>query len=89
MLIQVVLSIHGGGKGCKFNHLSNKQMKKLLIGLVAITTFALATGFTTRMAAPAFSYCKHGQCAFTKPNGGQCKNCAQKGSVYCYSHNHQ
>jgi len=33
--------------------------------------------------------CKYGQCSFFKKNGEQCHNCAQEGSAYCWSHNHQ
>lgn len=33
--------------------------------------------------------CQYGQCAYQKSNGEYCRNCAQQGSMYCWSHNHQ
>lgn len=66
-------------------------MKKVIIGLVAISTMCIATAFTTRSSAPAVEKfdCKYGQCAAIKDNGYRCRNCAQEGSAYCWSHNHQ
>lgn len=30
--------------------------------------------------------CQYGQCSKIKDDGKRCKNCAQQGSIYCWSH---
>lgn len=32
------------------------------------------------------SACNYGRCSKIKKDGYQCKNCAQQGSYYCWSH---
>lgn len=64
-------------------------MKKLILGLFLATAIA-TTAFTTLHPVAATGDCKYGQCSyFIQKTGKQCKNCAQKGSNYCWSHNHQ
>ncbi len=31
--------------------------------------------------------CNYGQCSAIKKDGYRCRNCAQQGSSYCWSHN--
>ncbi len=31
-------------------------------------------------------YCHYGQCSAVKKDGYSCRNCAQQGSYYCWSH---
>jgi hypothetical protein len=60
--------------------------KLLLIGLIALT----ATAFTQMKTSQNDNIeCKYGQCLKIKSDGYQCKNCAQEGSSYCWSHKPQ
>lgn len=63
-------------------------MKKFLI---FTTLFLMSAGSLT-----AFSFystpktesgdCQYGRCQKIKADGYQCRNCAQEGSIYCWSH---
>lgn len=62
-------------------------MKKLLI----ITSFTLTalgflTSFTNSENISQERNCRYGQCIKIKKDGYQCRNCAQQGSYYCWSH---
>lgn len=62
-------------------------MKKLLI----ITSFTLTavsflTSFTNSEKVSQDRNCQYGQCIKIKKDGDQCRNCAQQGSYYCWSH---
>lgn len=65
-------------------------LKKLLV-LIAIgfvvTTLPASSQFRSGQDAEMQSYdCQYGQCSAIKADGTRCKNCAQKGSIYCWSH---
>jgi len=53
-----------------------------LLAIVGITTMA----FVTTSKVEEKSTCTYGRCVKIKSDGYQCKNCAQEGSVYCWSH---
>jgi hypothetical protein len=74
-------------------------MKKLaLIGIVCLTTLVSFTSTKNIIGEKENSNkleikntgCNYGQCmATSKATGERCRNCAQKDSYYCWSHNHQ
>ena len=65
-------------------------LKKVLV-VFAIGLFVTAlTGFSQIRGGhdtETNNYdCQYGQCAKYKDDGTRCKNCAQNGSPYCWSH---
>jgi hypothetical protein len=68
-------------------------MKKLIVVGLIVTGGLLAFSFTNNTKVNVDSEnvdCNYGQCSATsKSTGERCRNCAQQGSYYCWSHNHQ
>ena len=66
-------------------------MKKLiLISFTAVLALVL-TAFTLNPGNGAKEKsenleCQYGQCSKIKDDGYRCRNCAQQGSYYCWSH---
>ena len=68
-----------------------KKIKKI-IAIYTIGLFLLALpSFTiyenVKNSTIDNGNCKYGQCSKIKADNIRCKNCAQKGSEYCWSHN--
>jgi hypothetical protein len=65
-------------------------MKKLIVaGLIGMSVLALSAytdSNTGRSESDAACECNYGRCSKIKADGYQCKNCAQQGSYYCWSH---
>jgi hypothetical protein len=65
-------------------------MKKYIlastIGLSVIAFLAFSTIANSKSINEENSVCHYGQCSKIKDDGYQCRNCAQKGSMYCWSH---
>lgn len=62
-------------------------MKKYIYGVLLLASIgAASTAFTSNAEKRD---CQYGQCAKIKDDGYRCRNCAQEGSIYCWSHNHQ
>ncbi len=53
------------------------------MGLLSIS----ATSSDIKVKSGDDCYCNYGRCSYIKSNGEQCKNCAQEGSYYCWTHN--
>jgi hypothetical protein len=65
-------------------------MRKFLLGLLVAASVGLTTmAFTSKPVTNDKFECQYGQCAKIKDDGHRCKNCAQQGSIYCWSHNHR
>jgi len=62
-------------------------MKKIILGAM----LSLSIGATTMAitSKPTIATCQYGRCSAYKDDGTRCRNCAQEGSNYCWSHNHQ
>lgn len=60
-----------------------------MLGAIGLSLTAL-TAFTqvksNQKTVEQINDCTYGQCSKIKADGYQCKNCAQKGSYYCWSH---
>lgn len=63
------------------------KTKKMLLGLVLLAAVNIGVALPLKPIVSHYE-CKYGECSFIKKNGEQCGNCAQKGSIYCWSHNH-
>lgn len=62
-------------------------MKKLLINTsFTLTAVSFLTSFTNSEKVSQERNCQYGQCIKIKKDGYQCRNCAQQGSYYCWSH---
>lgn len=55
---------------------------KRVLGIFCIVSSLLLT-----CGCEGMSNCKNGKCSAITKAGNPCKNCAQKGSIYCGSHN--
>ena len=58
---------------------------------IRIMTLCLILGFITLGATKADEQgCTYGNCsAYAKSTGERCKNCRQKNSYYCWTHNNE
>lgn len=62
-------------------------MKKLLIiTSFTLTALSFLTSFTNSEKISQEKNCQYVQCIKIKKDGYQCRNCAQQGSYYCWSH---
>lgn len=67
-----------------------KRKTLIIIPVIIGILGALAFSFKAEpKESKSNSYCNYGQCGYFKSDGYQCRNCAQQGSYYCWSHNHQ
>ena len=66
-----------------------KMKKVFLVCAIGLSILALPA-FSTIKSSKATNLengdCQYGQCSKIKADGYQCKNCAQKGNYYCWSH---
>ncbi len=61
--------------------------KFLIITTLSVMCVGSLTAFNRYSTATKNSDCQYGRCMKIKSDGYQCRNCAQQGSVYCWSHN--
>lgn len=65
-------------------------IKKVLVALAIVTCVTALTGYSHATAGHNSEtqsyYCDYGQCSKIKDDGKRCKNCSQRGSIYCWSH---